>query len=38
MDGGKIGEFLVVWGVGSNMGNMEGVGKCVGGWRIAGGR
>ena len=28
MDGGGIGEFLVVWGVGSSMGNMVGVRKC----------
>ena len=31
MDGGVIGEFFVVWGVGSSMGgNMEGVRKCGG--------
>ena len=28
MDDGGIGEFLLVWGVGSSIGNMVGVRKC----------
>ena len=45
MDGGVIGKFLVVWGVGSSMGriwkewgSVKGdVEKCVGVWRSVGG-
>ena len=45
MDGGGIGKFFVVWGVGSSMGGLwkewesvEGdVEKCVGLWRSVGG-